>query len=66
MIQSIQRFLELESAGGLLLIAAAILALIFNNSGLSSAYDWVLSLHGGLNIGAIRVEKPLLLWVNDW
>ncbi len=65
MIQSIKRFLELESAGGLLLIAAAILALIFNNSGLSSAYDWVLSLHGGLYIGAIRVEKPLLLWVND-
>ena len=54
-----------ETAGGVLLIAASILALIFANSYLSGFYNGVLNLPLVVAIGAFEISKPLLLWVND-
>lgn len=62
---SINRFLQLEAASGLLLIAAAVIALIVNNSALSSVYMGLLDVPVALQIGALNIAKPLLLWVND-
>ena len=63
---TINRFLQLEAAGGLLLIAAAALALIINNSPLSHFYAGFLDVQVVAQIGAIKIDKPLLLWVNDF
>jgi len=62
---AITAFLKLESAGGILLIFAAILALVFANSPLSSYYDLLLSTPVEVRVGALEVAKPLLLWIND-
>jgi NhaA family Na+:H+ antiporter len=59
------RFFQLEAAGGLLLIAAAALALIINNSPLSWLYNAFLEVPVVAQIGAIKIAKPLLLWIND-
>ncbi|RMO08864.1 Na antiporter NhaA [Pseudomonas cichorii] len=65
MRNTIIRFFQLEAAGGLLLIAAAALALIINNSPLSWLYNEFLNIPVVAQIGAIKIAKPLLLWIND-
>ena len=55
----------MEAASGLLLIAAAILALIINNSPLSWLYSGLLDTPVVAQIGALKIAKPLLLWIND-
>lgn len=59
------RFFQMEAASGLLLIAAAVLALIINNSPLSWLYTGLLDTPVVAQIGALKIAKPLLLWIND-
>jgi NhaA family Na+:H+ antiporter len=62
---TIKNFLQMESAAGITLMAAAALALIAANSPLSSYYDLFLDTPVEVRIGAFQIAKPLLLWVND-
>ena len=61
----VRRFIRLESASGLLLMAAALAALVVANSPLSSWYESLLSLRFQLSLGEWKLGKPLLLWIND-
>lgn len=61
----VSRFLQLEAAGGLLLIAAAVLALIINNSPLAYLYGGLLDVPVAVQVGTLQIAKPLLLWIND-
>ncbi len=61
----IREFLRMEAAGGIVLGAAAVLALIASNSGLASFYALFLDLPVELRIGQLQIAKPLLLWIND-
>src|SRR5215468_8244655 len=58
-------FAKLESASGLVLLAAAILALIASNSPLAPLYDLFLRTPVAVRVGALHLDKPLLLWIND-
>ncbi len=62
---SLDDFLDLESSSGLLLVFAAVLAMIVANSPLAPLYDTLIELRVGVRVGALEIEKPLLLWVND-
>ena len=64
-LEAIQEFLKLESASGIILVGAAVLALIISNSPLSSLYDLFLDTPVEIRIGALHLAKPLLLWIND-
>jgi NhaA family Na+:H+ antiporter len=65
-IDLMRQFLKLESAGGYLLIAATVLALIMANLPLANkGYEWFLGLHLTITLGGLGVDKPLLLWIND-
>lgn len=65
MKEKIQRFLALESASGILLVIAAILAMLVVNSPLQAWYELLLNTPVAVQIGALEIAKPLLLWVND-
>lgn len=65
MKSTITKFLQLEAASGLLLIGAAVLALALDNSPLSWLYDRLLAVPMAVQIGALEISKPLLLWIND-
>lgn len=65
MIQQIKRFLQLESASGILLLAFATLAMIFANSPLKEFYFDFLSMPVSIQVGLFSIHKPLLMWVND-
>ncbi len=61
----LQDFIKQDSAGGILLISAAVLALLLVNSPLGWLYDTLLSTPVEIRIGALHLDKPLLLWIND-
>ncbi|MEM7304388.1 MAG: Na+/H+ antiporter NhaA [Pseudomonadota bacterium] len=61
----ITSFLKLESASGILLIFATILALIAANSPLNQYYELLLATPVQIQVGALSIDKPLLLWIND-
>jgi len=63
--RALTEFLRLESAGGVLLVASAFLALICANTPLVALYDWLLKLPVTISIGQFGLSKPLLLWIND-
>jgi NhaA family Na+:H+ antiporter len=63
--QDISDFFKLETAGGILLMVAAALAMICANTSLKEYYDLFLNTPVSVQIGALIVGKPLLLWIND-
>jgi len=65
MINSIRDFLKQESASGVLLVIASVLAIIFANSDLSGVYTRLLDIPVEIRFGAFEIAKPLLLWIND-
>ena len=65
MINAIRQFLRLESAAGIILFLAAILAMVAENSAARDWYDALLNTPVEIRVGAFEIAKPLLLWIND-
>lgn len=65
MLQLIQRFLKLESAGGILLLLSAVAAMLLANSPLSEQYNNFLNLPVSIQIGHFVIDKTLIHWIND-
>ena len=62
---AIGEFLKLESAAGLLLVIAGVLAMIAANSLAAGLYGALLDVPFGVHLGGFRLDRPLLLWIND-
>ncbi len=62
---TLKNFFRLEAAGAILLLIAAALAMILNNSPLADLYQSFLDTPVEIRIGALQIAKPLFLWVND-
>ncbi|TNF43310.1 MAG: Na+/H+ antiporter NhaA [Epsilonproteobacteria bacterium] len=54
-----------ETAGGVLLIIAAVMAMIVANSPLSPYYNMLIDIPVRISVGDFEIAKPLLLWIND-
>ncbi len=65
LVSATQNFLKKETAPGILLFSAAVLALIIENSALDWLYDTLLGTPVEVKVGALEIAKPLLLWIND-
>ena len=61
----INDFFKLESAGGILLMFSAVLAILLANTPLNTYYELLLSTPVEIRVGALFIGKPLLLWIND-
>lgn len=65
-VRSLQEFLKLETAGGVLLVGATLVALLLANiPPAREIYEWFLGLQLTITLGGLGVDKPLLLWIND-
>lgn len=64
-LKPLNEFLRLESAGGLVLMATAALALLIANTPLERYYAALLEVPLVVKLGGFGVGKPLLLWIND-
>lgn len=61
----IAAFFQMEASGGLMLLFATLLALVFANTVLSSAYDAFLHSHISVTIAGVGIDKPVHYWIND-
>jgi len=64
-IATLREFLRLEAAGGIVLVISAGLALIMANTALAPIYQIFLDVPVVVQVGALKLAKPLLLWIND-
>jgi len=64
-IATLREFLKLEAAGGIVLVISAVLALIMANTALAPIYQVFLDVPVVVQVGALKLAKPLLLWIND-
>ncbi|MFB1002017.1 MAG: Na+/H+ antiporter NhaA [Pseudomonadales bacterium] len=61
----ITEFFKWKSAGGVLLIVSALMAMVFANTPLKMYYQLLLSTPVEVRVGSLELAKPLLLWIND-
>lgn len=64
-VSSIREFLRLESAGGILLVGAAVLSMLLANSPFAYVLSDVKQAQLTVTLSGYGINKPLLLWVND-
>ncbi len=64
-IDKLKELLRMESASGILLLIAALLAMAVENSPAKYLYDALLGTPVEVRIGHFEIAKPLLLWIND-
>ena len=62
----LQAFIHHETTAGLILVAAALVAIMaFNVDSLRPVYEGLLEAKTTVAIGAFGLSKPLVLWIND-
>ena len=59
------KFFALESASGLMMMTAALLAMVFANTALRPMYEQLINMPLTVHISELVISKPLLLWIND-
>jgi len=64
-LTAIREFLKLESASGILLVIAGALAMVAANTVLAPWYDALLSTPFKIQLGDFKLDKPLVIWIND-
>lgn len=64
-LSPIQKFVNIESFSGILLLFATILALIWANSPFSESYQSLWQYKVGFTTESFELNKPLILWIND-
>lgn len=64
-VAALREFLKLESAGGILLVIAGVLAMVAANTPLADLYHAFLQMPVKLQVGALKFDKTLLLWIDD-
>ena len=64
-IQIISKFFQLKSTAGILLLAAAIAAILVENSFLSDSYAKLLHTSVSIKISDFGIDKDLHHWIND-
>ena len=65
MEKALRNFLSQESAGGIILMISVALAMILANSPLAGLYEGFLNTEVQVRVGALDIDKPLLLWIKD-
>ena len=65
LVRAFQSFFATESAGGIVLLVCAVVALVLANSPLAGAYFALWDTPVTAAVGPLEISKPLLLWIND-
>lgn len=62
---TLERFLHIEAVSGIVLLAAAAIALIWANSGLSHSYHELWHTPLSFGVGNLQFSQSLHFWIND-
>jgi NhaA family Na+:H+ antiporter len=58
-------FMQHDAASGIVLLGAAFVGVVLQNSPASWLYDALLNTPLTVRVGALTIDKPLLVWIND-
>ena len=61
----VQQFIATETAGGVVLLIAAVIALVWANSPWSHSYHELLEHHFAVDLGFWALDKSVHFWIND-
>jgi NhaA family Na+:H+ antiporter len=64
-VRPLQEFLQTSTSGGIFLVVAALVALVWANSGVADAYEQLWRTQLSIGIGDWSVAEDLRYWVND-
>ena len=64
-LKMLREFIKFESSAGIILFLSALTAVVLVNSPLHEYYDLILDTKINIEIGALALNKPFLLWIND-
>ncbi|WP_445680921.1 Na+/H+ antiporter NhaA [Radicibacter daui] len=64
-VNAFQEFLQLEAAGGIVLMIATVIALICSNSPLADQYHHLLELPIAVSVAGEGISGPVHFWIND-
>src|SRR5436305_1986391 len=64
-LQIMHDFVHYEATSGLLLLFAAFLAVILNNSPLHEAYEAIVNFKISLALGPFSLQKTFVTWINE-
>ncbi|MBY6188473.1 Na+/H+ antiporter NhaA [Marinobacter hydrocarbonoclasticus] len=65
MKQAFQDFFSQESSGGIVLMVVVAVAMVLANSPFDGAYQAFLNTPVQVRVGALDIDKPMILWIND-
>ncbi|MGB6120683.1 MAG: Na+/H+ antiporter NhaA [Bacteroidota bacterium] len=65
LVDPLRRFMHIESAGGVVLLAATVVALILANSPLADSFLSFWKTKVGFTFGSFQMEHSLSHWIND-
>jgi len=61
----LRRFLHVQAAGGVVLLAATVVALVLANSPLAARYRAICDTRVVVGVGSLVLDYPLWYWIND-
>jgi NhaA family Na+:H+ antiporter len=64
-VRPLAEFLHTEAAGGVVLVAAAVVALVWANSPWQGSYEELWTTHRHLSLGSHRLDLDVRHWIND-
>ncbi len=64
-LTALRDFVKLESASGIVLVMAGVLAMLAANTPLAPVYEALLQMPIRLQVGTFELGKSLLIWIND-
>jgi NhaA family Na+:H+ antiporter len=65
LVRPLERFLQIESANGVLLLVCTLVALALANSPWAAAYHQFWHTHASISVGDWKLDHSLAHWVND-
>ena len=65
LLSPVERFLSIEASSGIILLAAALIALVWANSPWHAGYEALLYTPIGLRAGGFGFERDVHFWIND-
>jgi Na+:H+ antiporter, NhaA family len=64
-LSPLQRIAQIEGLGGIMLLAATVLAIFWANSPWGDVYESIWQYKIGIDADTFHLKKPLILWIND-
>jgi Na+:H+ antiporter, NhaA family len=64
-LSPLQKFIQSETASGIVLITVTLLALIIANSPLAGSYDDLLHSYISISVGSFTFRETVIHWIND-